>query len=139
VAEIEIALQRAYVARLKGHAPVAAIVGTRIYDGVPQDGAQWPHIEIGAIQVIEDGHACQDEAAEVFTTLHGWSDAVGRVEARMLAAAIRSAFTDWSPDLSAHGLACIDHKWTESRDVVEADGKITHLIFTLRALVEARD
>lgn len=138
MAEIEIALQAAYVGRFKGHAGLSALVGSKIYDRVPQDGAQWPHIEIGEMQVIEDGATCQDHAAEVITTLHVYSDAQGRVEGRKIAAAVRTAILDWTPDLSSRGLACVEHNWTQSRDVSEADGKITHIVITLRALVENR-
>ena len=138
MAEIEIALQAAYVARFKGHSGLSALVGSNIYDRVPQNGTQWPHIEIGEMQVIEDGATCQDHAAEVITTLHVYSDALGRVEGRKIAAAVRTAILDWTPDLSSRGLACVEHNWTQSRDISEADGKITHIVITLRALVENR-
>jgi hypothetical protein len=139
VAEIEIALQAAYVARLKGHAALAVLVGAKVFDRAPQGAANWPHVEIGEMQVIEDAATCQDEAAEVFTTLHVYSDAPCRTEARRIAAAIRGALLDWLPDLSARGLECIDHKWTQARDMSEQDGKVTHIVITLRALVENRD
>jgi hypothetical protein len=64
VAEIELALQAAYVARLKGAAPVSALVGSKVYDRAPQEGALWPHIEVGEMQVIEDAANCQDVAAD---------------------------------------------------------------------------
>lgn len=138
MAEIELALQAAYVARLKGATAVSALVSAKVYDRAPQEGALWPHIEIGEMQVIEDGANCQDVAAEVFTTMHVYSQAPGRTEGRKIAAAIRSALIGWTPDLTSRGLACVEHNWTQSRDLSEQDGKITHIVITLRALVENR-
>ncbi len=67
-----LALRKMLVARLKGDAALAALVGTRIHDAVPQNVA-FPFIELSGLQEIDDAAACMARSVEVFLDLHVWS------------------------------------------------------------------
>ncbi len=127
-----LALQGAIVARLR--AQVSGL-GGRVYDRAPQTVA-FPHLEIGETQTLDDAVQCI-EVTEVYITLHLWSRAVGAVEARTLASAIRAAVADWTPDLAAAGFVCIEFRHRETRVMADPDDVTTHAVITLHALVDA--
>jgi hypothetical protein len=126
-----LALQKAYVARLRATAGLGAVP---VFDRVPNQQAT-PYIHIGDMQAVEDGAGCMDHD-EVFTTLQIWSRAPGRVEVRGLADLARNALHHWYPDLTAQACAVIEHEVQSVRDFLEADGETSRAVLTVRALVE---
>jgi hypothetical protein len=129
----ETAVQDAVVATLRASAPVAALVEARVYDRIP-DKAPYPFIHFGETQAIEDDTDCGG-SAEVFVTLHVWSNAVGAVQARLIAAAVRAALHRQPLTLAApYGLTEIEHR--DTRVFADTDKTLTHGVVTLRALVE---
>lgn len=130
----DLALQDAMVATLKANAAVAAIVGARIYDRVP-DKAPLPLVDIGEIQVIADDADCLEGSSEVYATLHAWSRSVGAVECRRLAAAVVAALHLAALDLGVDW-RLVDIRHHDTRVFTDADGLTSHGVVTFRALID---
>jgi hypothetical protein len=130
VSDPALAIQKAYVARLK----TEGSVNGRVYDEAPQN-VVFPYLQIGDIQTVEDGVDCLD-STEVTVTLHVWSRKVGRVEARSLAATCRAALHNWIPNLGGEGFRCVDHMHRSTRVFADSDGKTSHGVLTFRLLVD---
>lgn len=128
-----LALQGAIVAALKADTDVSALVAGRVYDAVPDD-ATYPLIKIGEIQVLDDG-ADGIASVEVFVTLHAWSQAVGAVECRRLAGAMRQCLHQAPLDVG-DDWQLIDMLHRQSRVFVDADGVTQHGVVTFRALMD---
>ena len=131
---VQLALQRAVVARLKAYAPLGPLIGARIYDRVPENAAP-PYVHIFDIQTVEAGAACID-ADEATLTLQIWDTDKGRVRLRRIAGHVRDALHHHEADLMADGCALIEMQVTDMRDFLEADGITSRAIVTLRAHVE---
>lgn len=80
-------VQKALVAAIKGNGAVAALIGTRVYDEVPQD-AVFPYVSIADMLGEPAVETISGEGFEVLASVHIWSRARGAVEARQIAAAI---------------------------------------------------
>lgn len=131
MADASLALQGAINLRLR--AEIAA-VGERVFDRVPADVA-FPYIELGEFQTLDDGAQCHD-AQELFATLHVWSRAVGQVEAKTIAGAVRGALHEAELDLGvAFQFLEIAHQ--DTRYLKDPDGLTSHAVLTFRALVAA--
>jgi hypothetical protein len=131
---VEAALQKAIVGRLKGDAPLTAIVSGRVYDRVPA-GATLPYVTIRNIQAVDDGAECIN-GHEVFLDLDVWSNAVGKVQASQAASAVRSALHEAPLVLDEpHALVEIMHRDTNVGD--GGDELLTRARITFRALVES--
>lgn len=129
----EIAIQKAVVAALKAAAPVAALVGTRVYDRIPEPAA-YPYVNVGEIQALDDDTDC-GPSLEIFMTLHAWSNAFGAVQARDLAAKVRAALHRQALTLDTpHVLT--EGEITDVRVFPDPNPALTHAVITYRALVE---
>lgn len=129
----EAELQRTVVATLRAAAPVASFVGTRVYDRIPEQ-APYPFVHFGETQALDDDTDCGG-SAEIFVTLHVWSNAVGAVEARQIVSAVRAALHRQPLTLAApYALTEIEHR--DTRVFADTDKTLTHGVVTLRALVE---
>ncbi len=134
-----LALQKMVVARLKANAGVAALVGARIYDAVPQDVA-FPFVEFTSQLENDESAACMNEAVEVFLDLNCWSRPEGgpsSVEALRIAEAIKASLHNPEP------LPALDGGWALSlierrsvRTLGDPDGKTARAVITLRAIIE---
>lgn len=133
--EPTLALQGAIVAALKGAAPVAAVLGDRIYDRVPT-AATKPYVRVGEDQVVPDRAECFERSVEIYATLHVWSGAVGRPEAKLAVGAIVDALDGADLDLGADlNLVLIEH---DSTRFVDGDDPLTtHGVVVFRALIDA--
>lgn len=132
---VEAALQKAIVGRLKGDAPLTALISGRVYDRVPA-GAALPYVHIRSIQVVDDGAECID-GAEVFIDLDVWSNAVGKVEASRAAGAVRKALHEAALPLDEpYALTEIAHRDTDVGD--GGDELLTRARMTFRALAESK-
>jgi hypothetical protein len=129
-----LALQGAIAGAVKANAEAAAIQGARIYDAVP-DGVTFPYTAIGTIQEIDDGAACMEGAREVYVTLHVWSRAVGKVECQLLVAAVVGALTGADLDIG-DAWDPVELMFVNSQVFTDVDGKTSHGVITLRALID---
>lgn len=129
MADPSLALQGAINTKLR--TDVAAVAG-RVLDRVPAN-VVFPYIEIGDFQTVDDGAQCHD-GVEVYATLHIWSRAVGQVEAKTIAGAVRGSLHEAALDLgSAWQFIEIAHQ--DTRHLKDPDGVTSHSVITFRALV----
>lgn len=127
------ALQQAFHDRLASDSAVVALLGgPRIYDDVPVR-AEFPYVTFG--QSIErDWSAGTDEGYEHTLTLHVWSRAHGRKEAKAVLAAARAALHDASLSLEGHRLVNLRHEFSDARR--DPDGDTYHGTARFRAVTE---
>jgi len=135
--ETSLAIQASVIAALKGAAAVTATAGERIYDRVPPT-AGFPRVVYGEDQVLQDdadAGACLIEGFEVFVTLHVWSQAVGQVEIKNLAGAVRAALHNATLTVAGYRLLAFEHRGT--RYLRDPDGLTSHGVVEFRAWLGA--
>jgi hypothetical protein len=125
-------LQGAIVARLKATGAVTALVGSRIYDPVPE-GATFPYVSMGPADEIQIDADCVD-AVEVTFILDAWSRESGFVQVSRIADAVRDALHKYVPTLSINALVEINHAIT--RRFRDPDGKTSHAVMEFTATIE---
>lgn len=133
MADPSLDLQEAIVAALKAAAPVAALVGQRIFDQVPAN-TPFPYITYGADDVIQDDADCIT-AYEVSVQIDVWSRVKGQPEMKRIAEAVRETLHDADLTLDNHALVLIEHERTRYLD--DPDGQTKHGALTFKALVDA--
>jgi hypothetical protein len=135
MSEPSLALQGAAVAALKANAAVAALIGAKVYDRVPEQ-LQAPYANVADFQTIQDDAACID-GTEIYFSVHCWSTAVGRVEAAKIAGAVQRCLHGAEPELAdGYALVLLEHRDTRYLD--DPDGLTTHAVVTFRALVDTQ-
>ena len=98
-----LALRRAVQARLNADPDLSALLGTRIYDRVP-DRAAYPYVVQGAVETLPlDGEG----AVQHLLTLEVWSRAPGRREALLILHALTRALDGAAPALDGHRLVSL--------------------------------
>lgn len=130
MADPSLALQGAIVAALKSGTPVA---GGRVYDRVPGPPPTFPYVSVGNWQVVGDNNDCFN-ASEVFAVMDVWSRAVGKPEARQIAATVRDRMIQ-PLSLPGFQITEIDPN-TSIIDVGDPDGLTTHLRVEVRYLID---
>jgi hypothetical protein len=76
----------------------------RAFDRVPEN-PEFPYITIPDGQFIDDGDTCERDRYEVFVDLQVWSRAVGNIESKKIAGALRACLlsglpmTGWKADI----------------------------------------
>lgn len=128
---MQAAFQKALVARLRSS---VTEVGQRVFDRIP-DGAAFPYVAIGSIEVTDAEAECVD-AATVTATIHVWSQAVGAVECRRISAAVRAALRGWTPSLAADGFDAGPVRHEQTMDMMDGDGLSTHGVVTVSVNVD---
>lgn len=127
-------LQGAIYDALVADAGAGALVGDRIYDGVPSNNA-FPYVSFGPSQEITDDAECID-GEEHFIQIDVWA----RDQARMgpckdICAAVKAALHEVTLNLpSPYALAFI--RVTGTRTMLDPDGITAHGIITVQAAVE---
>jgi hypothetical protein len=129
-------VQSAVYAALTNSADLASAFGAtpRVFDRVPIDAAgrvtaTFPYVAIGEDQVTSEANACFD-AASIFVTVHVWSRAVGKVEAKTIMAAVCLAL---DVKLDVDGFGVIGHEVeTGPQHLTDADGLTSHSVVTFR-------
>lgn len=128
------ALQKALFAVLTASPDIALAMGgtARAYDRVPV-APEFPYLGFADAQILDDGNTCDDDMFEVFVDIHVWSRAVGQVEAKRIADAVRTAVKDgfqipgWvMSSLTVQGI----------RHFMDPDGLTAHGVVTLRFLLQ---
>ena len=136
MANPELELQGAIVARLKADATVTALIAGRIYDSVPANGT-FPYVTIGPVDVVADDADCLT-GLEVAQQIDCWSRAVGFPEVKKIVDAVRAALHDQegAMPLASNGMALFEHRNT--RIVRDPDGLTSHGILGFEAAIERR-
>ncbi|MGF7053986.1 hypothetical protein GGC47_003174 [Bosea sp. OAE752] len=124
-------LQKAINLRLRTD---IAAVDNRVFDRVPADVA-FPYIELGEFQTLDDGAQCHD-GMEVYATLHAWSRAIGQVEVKTIAGAMRGALREAELDLGPDW-QFLEIAHQDTRYLKDPDGVTSHAVLTFKALVAA--
>lgn len=127
-------LQAAIVEALKGDMAVSGLVGARVYDAVP-DQMVHPFVELGDVQVDDDGIDCAPGACTITFVVHVWSRGIGAREAKKIAGAIRARLDRADLDLGSDW-TLVDLFHVSTRTTLAEDGKTTHSTPTFRALVD---
>lgn len=133
MSEATLPLQAAVVAALKAHAPLAAIVGAKVFDRVPA-GTVAPYCTVTGWQEIEDGTDCSD-ASEIFFDVQIFSTAVGRPEVARIAGAVKDALHRLTPATAGWGNTEISYRSTQY--FTESDGVTTRAVVNFNALTDS--
>ncbi|MFZ4605154.1 MAG: DUF3168 domain-containing protein [Caulobacter sp.] len=137
------ALQTAIFTTLRADAALVALFApdeVRVYDRIPADRdtgkvtARFPFIHIGAEddQVLDDSDQCH-VLGEHFASAHVWSRAVGRVEAKQIAAAVAAAV---DAPLAIEGFAVISQRIEGIRAAPGGDGLTSHRVVSAAWVIE---
>lgn len=133
MASASFALQRAVFAALSADAALVALLGSeKIYDDVPQRTG-FPYVSFGQ-STERDWSTATEDGAEHLVTLHVWSRAAGRKEARMIVEAVRAVLHDAPLALVGHRLVNLRHEFSDTRR--DPDGETYHGIVRYRAVTE---
>lgn len=130
----DLELQGVIIAALKADAAVAALIGLRAYDTIP-DEPVFPYVSYGPGDTVDDDADCIDTAI-VTIQLDAWSRSVGYPEVRRIADAVRRALHDKDFPLATNALVFLAHRQT--RVMRDPDGLTNHAAISLEAYVERR-
>lgn len=132
----------AAITALKADADLGGMVGTRIYDRVPEKaagkaGVETPYVSLGPMSSVTADADCID-GEEITLQFDVWSrgdgDAYGGREARRIMAAIRRALSDAELVLADNALVTLTFELKRlGRD---ADGATWHGLVQFSAVVE---
>jgi len=129
----DLELQGAIIARLRGYAPLTALVGQKVYDRPPADAAE-PYVDIGEAQSLRRDAECTD-AQEIYLTLHAWSVYTGGfMEVKQIADAVVTALHQHPMTLPTNRLISISHRQTRVFD--DGDGVTSHAAIEFAAFTE---
>jgi len=123
------ALQQAVFAALSGDAALTALIGARIFDGVPETAAL-PYLVLGEASET----AAADNAISHTLALHIWSRAGGTREVKQIAAAARSCLDGAALSLADHAL--IDLRFASADYSRQSDGKTFRAVLRFTAFTE---
>lgn len=134
MANPELEIQGAIVARLKADAGVAALVAGRVYDTVPAN-AVFPYVTIGPVDSVDDDADCITGLL-VAQQIDVWSRAVGTPEAKKIVDAVRHALHDQEAalPLSSNGMAYFECR--NARINRDPDGLTSHGILSFEAGIQ---
>ncbi len=127
-------LQKAIFSALVADATLAALIGDppRLFDGPPGETAL-PYVQIGDGTEADWGTATE-RGSEHQLTMHVWSRAGGRMEARAILSAIYDALHDSS--LTLEGNVLVNLRFIVSQVWRETDGATYHGVARYRAVTE---
>ena len=122
MADPALALQKAVRDALRNSAPLTALIGTRVYDRVPQ-GTAFPFVQIGEDFLLGDD--TYGDFTEATVTVHVYSRAVGKVEAKTIAGVIRDVL---AVQLRVAGFQTVEWRFLSTRSIPDRDGLTEHLV-----------
>jgi hypothetical protein len=128
----DLELQGAIIAWLKADPDVAALVGNRIYDTVPENPV-YPYIVYAGSDEFADDAECI-RTSVITVQIDVWSRAVGYPEAKIIVDAIRNSLHDATLTLSINALVTIEV--TRLRVLRDPDGLTNHGIAEITSTVE---
>ena len=127
-------LQKAIFAALSTDSALASLLGDppRVYDDPPV-GAELPYVQIGDGSE-SDWSTASDSGSEHQLTIHVWSRAGGRMEARAILSAIYGALHE--AGLTLEGNHLVNLRFALSQVWRESDGETYHGVARYRAVTE---
>lgn len=133
MANPDLELQGAIVARLKARAGLTAKVAQRIYDRPPTN-APFPYVEYGESQVIRDDVGCL-KSNLIYVTIHVWSQYSGGFkELKEIIHEVVEALDEAPLVLPSHRLISIARQ--DTRHFKDPDEVTTHGVVEFVARVE---
>jgi hypothetical protein len=130
--DADLALQKAIYARLAGDAELASLVGARIHDNVPGDTG-FPYVTLGE-SFIGAWNTGESTGAEHRLTLHAYSRAGGRSQAKTILGALNAALHDAA--LTPEGHRLVNLRFLDAETRREADGATWRGTIRFRAVTE---
>lgn len=130
--EVSLMLQAAVIAALKNSVTLTGLIGQRLYDDVPPKPT-FPYVTYADDGTNDDSADCVT-GSEIFFSLHVWSNAVGKPEAKRIAGVIRSVLDEADMSVMDYHLVTLNHRIT--RWLTEPDGLTKHGVVTFRALID---
>lgn len=129
------AISEAVFQKLINTAGVTALVGTRVWDKVP-DSPTYPYIRIGDDQAVGDSNGCFD-AWEFYVTVQCISKHAQypRLEAKDIANAVGQAIGDNASLIAPAGFLVTEVELVQSRPILETDGLTARQVMTFKYLV----
>lgn len=132
--EASLELQGAIVTALKASAEVTTLINGRVFDRVDEH-AGFPYVTVGDDQVTQAHADCLDGSVEVFTNLHAWSRAPGKVEVKKIAGAVVRALNLVNlPLLNGYRLVLMEHDNTQH--LADPDGITSHSVIVFHAFID---
>ena len=126
-----LAVQAAVHARLRGDAGVAALVGDRVHDEVPEGGAAGTYLVLGE-ESVRDRSEVGGAGAEHRFSVAVVSDAAGFAVATTVAAAVVAALSAEPLDLAPARAVGLWFERAEAYRLAEGAGRRIDLRFRLR-------
>lgn len=126
-------IQKALYAVLSSDTDLGVLVGSRIYDDVPDNQNTFPFVTIGE-DTLTQWDTDQKLGYEVSLVIHVWSRYRGRKETKEIQAAIYDALHN--APLSVTGYDNFLMQEREAESFLDPDGKTRHGIQTYHALIE---
>lgn len=131
----ELALQKAIRNRLSTASDVIAFVpATSILDRNERPNPR-PSIIIGEGQSVDEGESIARTLTRVYMDLHIWVEEPSTEISKRIAGAIRTAINSAKLELDP-GFHCTDCRVRGSRFLRDPDGKTSHAVVTVDALVQ---
>lgn len=133
MANPDLELQGAIVARLKARAGLTAKVAQRVYDRPPTN-TPFPYVEYGESQVIRDDVGCL-KSNLIYVTIHVWSQySGGFMELKEIIHEVVEALDEAPLVLPSHRLISITRQ--DARHFKDPDEVTTHGVVEFVARVE---
>ncbi|UXT56957.1 DUF3168 domain-containing protein [Agrobacterium fabrum] len=131
----ELALQKALRARLSSSGDVVALVpAASILDRNERPNPR-PSIVIGEGQSVDEGESIARKLTRVYLDLHVWVEEPSTEISKRIASAVRRAIQSAKLQLDP-GYHCADCRVRGSRFLRDPDGKTSHAVVTVDALVQ---
>lgn len=134
------ALQAAVYTRLTGYAALTALVGTRVFDFVPES-AQPPFVVIGDDTAI-DWSSKTNNGWETTVTIHAWDfEKAGRKSVKAILSAVYDALHRQEANITVSGftLVQIQYEFEQTFQDTSAEGqsdRFYHGVQRFRVLIE---
>lgn len=131
----ELALQKALRSRLSSSGDVVALVpAASILDRSERPNPR-PSIIIGEGQSVDEGESIARTLARIYTDLHIWVEEPSTEISKRISGAVRKAIHSANLQLDT-GFHCADCRVRGSRFLRDPDGKTSHAVVTVDALVQ---
>jgi hypothetical protein len=132
------AIQTEIYSKLTTNLALAAVVGNRIYDDVPQNSlgeyeGAFPYVSIGEDNLVQSdtdtSHGCVGSIV-----IHTWGRVRGRKEVKNIQGAIYDALHH--QELTVSGYAFVFMYWDNAQSFVDSDGKTRHGVSTFNIMID---
>lgn len=128
----DLELQGAIVTKLKADPVLAALVGPRVYDTIPENPT-FPYVNYAGSDETEDDADCID-GSSISIQIDAWSRTKGYPECKQIADAVRNALHDADLPLAVNAFVMIEHR--QIRVFRDSDGLTSHGVIEFQAFVE---